>query len=247
MYLCLPIFNDEKEMICKNCGTEFEGNFCNHCGQKSTVERLTWRSVWDNILHGIFHVDNTFVKTTRTLVVHPDRQLELSEHGWELATAVMRKHRLAECLLTDVIGLDLALVHDEACRWEHVVSHAVEQRITDLLDAPERSPYGNRIPRLDVADLRAQAEASASTATLAEVLAGPGEASVVLDRISEFAQADAALLALLLQAGLRPGVTLVADRDEDGLRLRCADAAPDAGVEVGLDVAHLLFVGVPRR
>ena len=73
MYLCLPIFNDEKEMICKNCGTEFEGNFCNHCGQKSTVERLTWRSVWDNILHGIFHVDNTFVKTTRTLVVHPDR------------------------------------------------------------------------------------------------------------------------------------------------------------------------------
>ncbi len=181
------------------------------------------------------------------LVVHPDRQLELSEHGWELATAVMRKHRLAECLLTDVIGLDLALVHDEACRWEHVVSHAVEQRITDLLDAPERSPYGNRIPRLDVADLRAQAEASASTATLAEVLAGPGEASVVLDRISEFAQADAALLALLLQAGLRPGVTLVADRDEDGLRLRCADAAPDAGVEVGLDVAHLLFVGVPRR
>lgn len=60
-------------MICKNCGTEFEGNFCNHCGQKSTVERLTWRSVWDNILHGIFHVDNTFVKTTRTLVVHPDR------------------------------------------------------------------------------------------------------------------------------------------------------------------------------
>ena len=181
------------------------------------------------------------------LVVHPDRQLELSEHGWELATAVMRKHRLAECLLTDVIGLDLALVHDEACRWELVVSHAVEQRITDLLDAPERSPYGNRIPRLDVADLRAQAEASASTATLAEVLAGPGEASVVLDRISEFAQADAALLALLLQAGLRPGVTLVADRDEDGLRLRCADAAPDAGVEVGLDVAHLLFVGVPRR
>ena len=73
MYLCLPVFNDERKMICKNCGTEFEGNFCNHCGQKSTVGRLTWKSVWDNLLHGIFHVDNTFVKTTRTLVVHPDR------------------------------------------------------------------------------------------------------------------------------------------------------------------------------
>ena len=75
MYLCLPVFNDEKKMICKNCGTEFEGNFCSHCGQKSTVGRLTWRSVWDNFLHGIFHVDNTFIKTTRTLVVHPDRLL----------------------------------------------------------------------------------------------------------------------------------------------------------------------------
>lgn len=62
-------------MICKNCGTEFEGNYCNQCGQKATVGRLTWKSVWDNLLHGIFHVDNTFVKTTRMLIVHPDRLL----------------------------------------------------------------------------------------------------------------------------------------------------------------------------
>ena len=60
-------------MICKNCGTEFEGNYCNQCGQKATVGRLTWKSVGNNLLHGIFHVDNTFVKTTRMLVVHPDR------------------------------------------------------------------------------------------------------------------------------------------------------------------------------
>ena len=60
-------------MICKNCGTEFEGNYCNRCGQKATVGRLTWKSVCDNLLHGIFHVDNTFIKTTRMLVVHPDR------------------------------------------------------------------------------------------------------------------------------------------------------------------------------
>lgn len=63
----------DNEMICKNCGTEFEGNYCNRCGQKATVGRLTWKSVCDNLLHGIFHVDNTFIKTTRMLVVHPDR------------------------------------------------------------------------------------------------------------------------------------------------------------------------------
>ncbi len=65
-----------------------------------------------------------------------------------LATRVMRKHRLAERLLTDVIGLEWALVHDEACRWEHVMSERVEQRLVELLDHPDRSPYGNPIPGL---------------------------------------------------------------------------------------------------
>ena len=66
-----------------------------------------------------------------------------------LATRVMRKHRLAERLLTDVIGLDWELVHDEACRWEHVMSETVERRLVELLDHPTESPYGNPIPGLD--------------------------------------------------------------------------------------------------
>ena len=69
-------------MICKNCGTEFEGNYCNQCGQKATVGRLTWKSVWDNLLHGISHVDNSFVKTTRMLIVHPDRLLTSPSSVW---------------------------------------------------------------------------------------------------------------------------------------------------------------------
>src|SRR5688500_4870179 len=56
------------------------------------------------------------------LTVEGDRHLQLSDEGRQLATAVMRKHRLAECLLVDVIGLDYADVHEEACRWEHVMS-----------------------------------------------------------------------------------------------------------------------------
>ena len=60
----------------------------------------------------------------------------------------MRKHRLAERLLIDVIGLDWEHVHAEACRWEHVMSETVERRLVELLDHPTESPYGNPIPGL---------------------------------------------------------------------------------------------------
>jgi DtxR family Mn-dependent transcriptional regulator len=83
------------------------------------------------------------------VAVHGDRHLELSDEGRRVAVRVMRKHRLAEKLLTDVIGLDLELVHEEACRWEHVMSETVERRLLALLDHPTLSPYGNPIPGLD--------------------------------------------------------------------------------------------------
>ncbi|MHB1490665.1 MAG: metal-dependent transcriptional regulator, partial [Cellulomonas sp.] len=62
------------------------------------------------------------------VVVSGDRHLELTEDGRVKAMRVMRKHRLAERLLTDVIGLEWELVHEEACRWEHVMSDRVERR-----------------------------------------------------------------------------------------------------------------------
>jgi DtxR family Mn-dependent transcriptional regulator len=80
--------------------------------------------------------------------VEGDRHLELSETGRLFAGRVMRKHRLAERLLTDVIGLELELVHVEACRWEHVMSETVERRLLELLNHPTESPYGNPIPLL---------------------------------------------------------------------------------------------------
>ena len=69
--------------------------------------------------------------------------------GRSRAVSVMRKHRLAERLLIDVIGLEWELVHAEACRWEHVMSDAVERKLVALLDNPTISPYGNPIPGLD--------------------------------------------------------------------------------------------------
>ncbi|MDX6319315.1 MAG: DtxR family transcriptional regulator, Mn-dependent transcriptional regulator, partial [Nocardioidaceae bacterium] len=83
------------------------------------------------------------------LTVEGDRHLELSEQGRRLATRVMRKHRLAERLLIDVIGLEWEDVHVEACRWEHVMSETVERRLLEILDHPTVSPYGNPIPGLD--------------------------------------------------------------------------------------------------
>src|SRR5512139_952594 len=83
------------------------------------------------------------------LRVEGDRHLELTETGRGIATRVMRKHRLAECLLVNVIGLPWEDVHIEACRWEHVMSEEVERRLVSLLRNPTTCPHGNPIPGLD--------------------------------------------------------------------------------------------------
>jgi DtxR family transcriptional regulator, iron-dependent repressor len=72
----------------------------------------------------------------------------LSEAGRTLATRVTRKHRLAECFLSSLIGLPAQEAHDEACQWEHVISEAVERRLLELLGHPDRCPHGNPIPGL---------------------------------------------------------------------------------------------------
>src|SRR4051795_370746 len=81
--------------------------------------------------------------------VEGDRHLELTDVGRKQAVRVMRKHRLAERLLVDVIGLEWEDVHVEACRWEHVMSDAVERRIVAMLTKPLVCPHGNPIPGLD--------------------------------------------------------------------------------------------------
>ncbi|MBJ7281372.1 MAG: metal-dependent transcriptional regulator, partial [Rhodoluna sp.] len=78
-----------------------------------------------------------------------DRHLELTDGGRTLAIEVMRKHRLAELLLANIIGLDWHLVHEEACRWEHVMSEQVELKILELVKEVEKSPFGNPIPGLE--------------------------------------------------------------------------------------------------
>ena len=171
------------------------------------------------------------------LRVADDRTIELTEVGRTKATSVMRKHRLAEVLLTEVIGLPLELVHEEACRWEHVISDAVEERIVAILDAPSRSPYGNPIPgRGAIGPSGPEAD---GVRTLASALAGTGEGSVVVERLTEVIQSDAELIALLQEAGVRPGRTVNAELDGTVLRLVGEGGVPHT---VEAEVAHHLFV-----
>lgn len=96
-------------------------------------------------------VSQTVARMERDGLLHvrPDRSLDLTTEGREHATSVMRKHRLAERLLTDILGLDIHQVHDEACRWEHVMSEDVERRVVAVIDDPALSPFGNPIPGLE--------------------------------------------------------------------------------------------------
>jgi len=79
-------------------------------------------------------------------IVRSGRTISLTAAGSHLATSVVRRHRLAERLLVDVIGLEWHKAHAEAGRWEHVISADVEARLVELLDDPATCPHGNPIP-----------------------------------------------------------------------------------------------------
>src|SRR5215207_9659566 len=139
------------------------------------------------------------------LTVEGDRHLELTEEGQLLATRVMRKHRLAERLLTDVIGLDWELVHAEACRWEHVMSETVERRLLELLDHPTESPYGNPIPGLAELGEASLGEQFRDGVEPLNAAVCNESRRVRVRRISEEMQKDEVLMGALRRAGAIPG------------------------------------------
>jgi DtxR family Mn-dependent transcriptional regulator len=174
------------------------------------------------------------------LRVEGDRHLQLSDEGRNLATAVMRKHRLAECLLVDVIGLDYADVHEEACRWEHVMSEAVERKLLNLLGNPSVSPFGNPIPGLDALagddPLGGETSAVLDALTLLSTTATSSGRPVVIRRISEQLQEDPELLRVLDDQGIRPGASMTARLEGGAVTLD--------GHQLPVGVAQHLFVDV---
>jgi DtxR family transcriptional regulator, Mn-dependent transcriptional regulator len=181
------------------------------------------------------------------LRVEGDRQLALTTDGRAQATRVMRKHRLAECLLVSVIGLPWEEVHIEACRWEHVISDNVERRLVELLDYPVRCPHGNVIPGLtelgvpDDATKRADAATAEADIAMAAV-AVPGGEQVMVSRISEQVQSDAALMLRLKNIGIQPGREVTLAATDDGVRVTGAKTAGDVGAVLPVDIASHVFV-----
>ncbi len=167
------------------------------------------------------------------LTVEGDRHLELTPEGQRLATRVMRKHRLAERLLTDVIGLDWELVHAEACRWEHVISENVERRLLELLGHPTESPYGNPIPGLEELGETGDAEEFMEGMVALSQVAATSDVRVRIRRISEEVQKDEALMSTLRRVGAMPDQTVTVAATENGVLLGSGGETAEVDFEAG--------------
>jgi DtxR family transcriptional regulator, Mn-dependent transcriptional regulator len=199
-------------------------------------------------------VSQTVARMERDGLVHVlgDRQLALSDLGRTLATRVMRKHRLAECLLVGVIKLPWEEVHIEACRWEHVISESVERRLVELLDYPVRCPHGNLIPGLAELGLpgRAEDKARAAMDEAGEAMtkaASADGARVVIRRIGEQIQSDLDLMLKLKRVGIQPGREVILMTGDDGVRVTAGDPAGAGSADLAGPVAAQIFVSEPSR
>src|SRR3954465_14612419 len=169
------------------------------------------------------------------VTVEGDRHLELTAEGARLATRVMRKHRLAERLLTDVIGLDWELVHAEACRWEHVMSETVERRLAALPAHPTESPYGNPIPGLDELGERPGSEFLDGMELLGD-LAGEERASVRVRRISEELQRAEPLMGTLRRIGVLPDKVVAITATEAGVLVGSGGETAELALEAAAPI-----------
>src|SRR5439155_25528147 len=143
------------------------------------------------------------------------RSLQLTKDGRKRAESVVRKHRLAERLLTDVIGLEWHKAHLEAGRWEHVISDDVEARLVALLGNPSTCPHGNPIPGGPAPKRHLTALADSE----------PGD-HVRLERVTEQVEVDTKSLTYLDSHGFIPGV-------DAEVRSKAADGTLTLEVEDG--------------
>lgn len=157
------------------------------------------------------------------------RSLLLTARGRSLAESVVRKHRLAERLLTDIIGLPWEKAHVEAGRWEHVISDEVEERLVEVLGHPTTCPHGNPIP--------GAGRARTDLTVLADSRQGD---HVRLERVTEQVEIDLDSLSYLSSHGFVPGKeATVASLAPDGTMIL------DLGtrtIALGPSLAQQLFV-----
>ena len=162
------------------------------------------------------------------------REIDFTEEGRHYAIRVMRRHRLVERLLQDVIKLDWPHLHDEACRWEHVVSDDVAERIDALLGHPEADPFGNPIPAAGESAIHNVREAGLKSVMEVE----PG-GEYVIERLAESVQLDLDILSMFSDEGLLPGVKITVEEIDynNPIVVQNGDS-----VRLSADVARGVFV-----
>jgi DtxR family Mn-dependent transcriptional regulator len=144
------------------------------------------------------------------LVVADGRELEFTKQGMELAKTLVRRHRLVEHFLIEILGLPWHRAHEEAAGWERVVSDEVEQRIREMVNDPATCPHGNPIPG---AEHRAR---QGRLVPLGQV--EPGQ-RVVLRRLTEDLELSLDVMRFFEESGLVPGARItIRDVGPDGTR-----------------------------
>lgn len=175
------------------------------------------------------------------VTITDERRLVLTEEGRQKATQVMRKHRLAERLLADVIGLEWEYVHDEACRWEHVMSERVERKLLDILNFPTESPYGNPIPGLQELGVVRAGNFQPQVISVVELLLERGEpVTAMIKRLAEPAQVDAELLQQFADAAVLPGKRATFTRERSHVHVEVEGSAE--ALDIPTEIAAHIFV-----
>ncbi len=167
------------------------------------------------------------------LTLDSARVLHLTDAGRVYATSMLRKHRLAEVLLVDVLKVPWPQVHEEACRLEHAISDNLEKHLVDLLGDPGTCPHGSPIP--------GSANAPADALRLAPLSAVPAGGSCTVRRIDEHLQTLVPRMEELERAGLLPGTDVVVQDAEGDRVVVQVDGRP---VELDRGVAAEVYVSV---
>jgi len=156
-------------------------------------------------LDGAISIEDERVKSQAASLVEAgyavfrgDGKLELTPHGREEATLIIRRHRLAERLLVDVLDVGGKLVHDTACRFEHFLRADVEEKICTLLGHPKVCPHGKPIPP-GTCCRRATTEVTRVVSPLSDLAAGEG------GHIAYLHCTDSQKLNKLMAMGVLPG------------------------------------------
>jgi DtxR family transcriptional regulator, iron-dependent repressor len=189
-------------------------------------------------------VTETLKRLTRDGLIEMDakRQITLTELGVERAEAVLRRHRLTERFLVDMLGMQWHQVHEEACRLEHYISGAVEERVLTALRQPETCPHGNPIPGA-VPNARTYLRDIGAVRLLTTA---PG-ATYTMVCVSEVVEDEEGLISYLHDLGLTPGVKLTlaeppgpdaTAHSETPVMLLCGGRR----IETPARVAHALWV-----